>query len=354
MKFYTKEKLFDDPKEGEKILDSYCQYFASFLSKKEKELFGPTQKQVLEELLEELGNLREAWMRAVRNCMEKEIEKLLLGICTIHEIKGMFEQGRELMEAAVQAMKKKYPDASPRSRHSTILLSKLISRWASFERDLGNLGKARALFEESLGLLSSVSGIREAGFPLCELGFVTEREGQYVQAETLYEKGLTSFRKSKDLVGMTMALNRLGYIACRMGKYKKAETFVRQSLRHSKKSRDLRAMAYSYNLFGDILCNSSRLKEGKENYQKALSAYLETGDRRGVAWALVNLGQVAEAKGDFKGAREIYLQSMAISREISDRMAMAWTTNQLGLVCWQVGEYLEARIFSRRACLFTV
>ncbi len=345
IKFYAKEKLFENPAEGEKILDTHCGYFASFLQAREKALYGPKEKEAQEELVEELGNLQEAWNRAVRTCEKKEINQLMKGFCVIYEIKGQFEQGRDLMKAAVQTLREKYPESSPRPKPYTLLLARLISRWASFERDLGNLKNARKLFEENLSLLSSVSGIREAGFSLCELGFVTEREGHYEKAMTLYAKSLASCRKANDKPGISLALNRLGFLACRMGEFKKARTLVLQSLRYSRANRDRRAMAFAYNVFGEVLCNLRRFKEGKESYQKALSIYVETEDQRGIGWCLVNLGNVADKAGDYKGAFALYQQAMGISDGISDRMGVAIAVTQLGMICWQEGNYPEAAGF---------
>lgn len=342
LKLYAKEKLFDDPAEKERALDDHCAYFAGLLRSRRGEFCGPAQRKVLEELVEDMGNLREGWTRAVDKVLEAELGDYLDGLFFICETKGWFQEAKQAYRRAAEALEEKYPGGSPRPAASTLLLARLLGRWAEFEKNLGDPRKARQLYEDSLALCREASA-EPLGASLAGLGIVCETGGDYHKAKFYYEKSLAAFRRAKDRSGITLALNHLGHISSRIGDLKGAQDHIRQSLAYSEEDRDQRAMAYSYNLMGDALHELGRFEESRIFYQKGLSAYLESGDRRGMAWSFTNLGRAAEVLGDYDGARQMYKEGMAISRDLGDLRGLAWSANLLGFVDWATGDYAEAQ-----------
>ena len=342
LRYYAKEKLFDDASEKEQAFDAHCLYFSRWLSKKEKDLYGPGQRAALEELAVEIGNIREGWKRAVEGGKEKELEGYAGAFYSILETKGWLQEGRDRFQAAAEALK---AGSSPGERdRKPDLQASMMARWAFFENLLGHPQKAQEIYEESLAL-SPYPPPLQAGFTLSGLGIVLETQGHYEKARSWYEKSFQAYQKAKDRSGMSWSLNHLGHIAERLGEQTKALSMVEKSLSYSGSDRDERAAAYSHNLMGDILHDLGRFEEARIDYQKGLSAYLEAGDRKGVAWSFANLGKEAEVLGDFAGAHQMYQESLALSREMGDRRGMAWVQNLLGWLAWAVGDYKEATEF---------
>ena len=334
LKYYAKEKLFDDPREKERALDSHSVYFGRLLDKKGPGLFGPGQKQVLQELVEEIGNIREGWNRAVEKNNIRDMGLYLDALFTIYDTKGWFGQARDLFQSAAEKLRR-VPNPS---RAAMVLWARILSRWAAFENALGSPRKAGELYEESLRLFKKASATRFSGFALSGLGIVVQNQGHYRQAHGFYKKSLAAFRSVKDPMGVAWALNHLGQIEIHEGRPVQARGFIERSLASSEKVRDRRSMGYSYNLLGDILQDSGNPWEAKAFYQKGLEAYLDGSDRKGLAWSFANLGRVAEAMGDYSGARQMFRESLVISRDLGDLRAMAWLENLSGKVSLSLGE----------------
>ncbi len=126
--------------EKEKVFDSHCAYFAQSLQKKEKLLFGPSQHRVLEEMVGEMGNIREGWKRAVYKTREKDMEQYLDGLFGISDTKGWFQEAQETFQKAAEALREKYGRSKPPAK-STALLARILARWAAFENDLGRTSR---------------------------------------------------------------------------------------------------------------------------------------------------------------------------------------------------------------------
>ena len=342
LKYYAKEKLFDDPAEKEKSLDAHCRYFSQWLQKKEKDLSGPRQKKVLDELAEEVENIREGWRRAVEKKMAGELEGYLEAYFAILETKGWLEEGRGAFREAAQSLEESVPSGKGALAAISLLLAKLLCRWADFERNLGNNSKAGELLKESLARLKGASAAAEAGKTLGGLGQVMETEGKTHAAKSYFVESLKAFLRAKDRHGAALALNQLGHMESVAGNFKAAQALIRRSLAYSEKAGDQRSMGHSYNLMGDMLHELSRREESKAYYQKGLAAYLESGDRRGMSWSFINLGRVAEGMGDFTGARQMIHEGLAIVRDLHDPRGEAWCENLLGNLDWATGDYKEA------------
>ncbi len=342
LKYYAKEKLFDDHAEREKILNAHCFYFAQLMEKREGNLYGSSQKKVVEDLTEEIGNIREGWKRALTQLKEPEINSYLGALFFLFETKGWFREAQENFKTAAEGLSRKYADVSSMPKSAKALLARLKAYWGFFENLLGQPKIAQKLLEESLRLYQLAQTLKKAGFTYSALGIVNETQGHYEKAKTCYTKGYQAYHRVGDHYGIVWSLNNLGHIENRMGRHSRATDLVQKSLAYSLADKDLRSQAYSHNLLGDILHDVGHFKEARVHYQKGLSAYVEIGDRKGIAWSFHCLGHEAVIFGDYAGAREMFQEGMVISRDLGDSRAIAWSKGLLGQVCWATGDYPEA------------
>jgi predicted ATPase len=342
LKYYAKEKLFDSPQEKEKVQAVHCAYFAKLLRRKEKKLVGSTQRKALLELLEEVDNIRESWVWAVDRGMEKNLLDLMDSLFCVLCTKTWLVEGRELFSRAAEALRKRAPQRSKAPAY-WCLLGKLLARWASFEHQLGDLKKAKSLYEESLKFIQRSKNRRALGFTLSGLGLEVEGLGGYRQSLPYYRKALAVYRGEKNKAGTAWALNNLGQLWRRLGNHPAALKLCREALRYYESIEDTQGLGWSHNLIGDILQELGNYAEARHHYQRGLSAYVESGDRKGVAWSFTNLGRVIEATGDFNGAKQMFREGMALDKEFGDRRAMAWASLLMGQTCWALGEYEEAQ-----------
>jgi len=342
LKYYAKEKLFDDPEEKEKSFDAHSRYFSQWMAKREADLTGPRQQKALEEMVEEIGNIREGWRRALGKRMVEELQGYLEAYFLVLETKGWFQEGREAFRQAAESLREVFPEGI-RSASVSVLLARLLCRWADFERNLGHTTQAGELLKESLADFKSASAMSQAGYAQGSLGKVFETQGDYKTAKTLFAQSLATFQRARDRHGSAWALNELGHMESLAGNFKASLLLVRRSLAHSEGRGDRRSVGHSYILMGDAFYGQGMLEESKAYYQKGLEAYLESGDRRGMSWAFINLGRAAEMLGDYTGARQMYREGMAIAKDMGDLRGLAWVDNLLGFTLWATGDYPEAQ-----------
>jgi len=342
LKYYAKEKLFDDPEEKEKSFDAHSRYFSQWMAEREADLTGPRQKKALEEMVEEIGNIREGWRRALGRRMVEELQGYLEAYFLVLETKGWFQEGLEAFRQSTESLREIFPEGI-RSASVSILLARLLCRWADFERNLGHTARAGELLKESLAAFKSASAMGRAGYAQGGLGKVFETQGDYKNAKVFFSQSLATFQRARDRHGAAWALNELGHMESLVGNFKAAQLLVRRSLTHSEAQGDRRSAGHSYVLMGDALYGQGMLEESKAYYQKGLEAYLESGDRRGMSWAFINLGRAAEMLGDFTGARQMYLEGMTIAKDMGDLRGLAWVDNLMGFTLWATGDYPEAQ-----------
>ncbi|HVM33468.1 MAG TPA: tetratricopeptide repeat protein [bacterium] len=342
LKYYAKEKLFDSPREKEKVQADHCAYFAKLLRRKEKKLQGPSQRRLLQELVEEMDNIRESWAFALDRGLERRLADLLDGFFYVLYTKTWLFEGREIFSRSAESLRQRLPSRG-HSKPFLVLLGKVLSRWASFEHQLGDLPKARSLYEESLKILKRSGYAKALGFVYSGQGLEVEALGGYQAARPYYQKALAIYRRQKDKAGQAWAQNNLGHLARRLGDHSQALKYCREALRYYEAVEDPMGLGWSNNLIGDILHELGRYEEARHHYQRGLSVYVESGDRRGVAWSFTNLGRVIEATGDFNGAKQMFREGMALDKEFGDRRALAWVCLLIGQVDWALGDYEEAR-----------
>ncbi|HVZ79380.1 MAG TPA: tetratricopeptide repeat protein [bacterium] len=345
LKYYAKEKLFDDPTEKDRVFAAHAQYFSRFTAKKAEELYGAGQRRALEDLTLEIGNIREAWRRVVALGLEEEMEGFVQGLFHYFEVKGLFREAVESFQGAAEKLEEKFPDPAKAPRKVLALLAWIRSMAAFFQNAVGQGEKARKTFAGCLDLLPPAGFHREAGFCHAGYGVALEWHGDMAGAKRHYEKALASFQKARDRWGMVWNLNNLGHIENRLKRPDKATAHLQKALSYALADKDHRAKAYAHNLMGDLAHDRGRFEEARRNYQHGLTTYLEIGERRGIAWSFTSLGQESLFLGDFAGARQMVLEGLSIFRDLGDTRAVGWCLCLLAQVAWSLGDYLGADRF---------
>lgn len=349
LKYFAKEKLFDDPPEKERIQDAHSAFLADLLRKKEKELYGPNEGKVMESLIGEMGNIREGWRRSVEKRMESQIEDFLDSLFTIYDTKGWYQEGMEVFQHAARVLREKIREVRKPPKSSMILLGKLLSRWAALLQRMGDVKEAKKIFEESLGLLKSVDAWKQMGFSLSGMAIVLEALGRDDEAKSYYRQSFDIYRKVKDRNGMAWALNNLGHIAIHGGDFENAKIFIQEAMKHYEAIGYLGGAANSYNLMGDVLHEMGEYEQARRYSQKGLSAFVGSNDRKGVAWSFTNLGKNIMDLGDFNGAKQMFQEGLNLHKEFGDKRAIGWSTNFLAELDWAVGDYAGGWEYAKKS-----
>jgi diguanylate cyclase (GGDEF)-like protein len=311
---YAQEKLSAEPGMMEKVRDAHCACFADFLKRREAPLEGMLQKETLQEIGEEIENVRAAWNRAVQEGRRSELGMALESLYIFYDIRGWLEEGVTALGRAAEVLRGDVSgtegDVVGRER---ILTGRVLARQGRFYRRLGDYRRAWDLLEESLAIFRSSGEKREEAVSLLWLGNVAESRGEYDRAEEEYGKSLHIFRIVGERGGIADALKDLGNVAHARGEYAAAREHYQESLDLYQGDGDLRGISATLNNLGVVAEFLGENVEAMRLYQESLGIDREIGEQVGIATSLINLGDIACSMGKFADARKYFYEALKLS-----------------------------------------
>ncbi len=357
---YAEAKLRESPEEAERTRARHCSYYASFLHQKVEDLKGERQKEALDEIRAEMGNLRAAWRWAVTHGRWQEIGRALEGLYHFYEMQGWFREGEEAFRQAVEGLAEHgfwSPGQSERGEaapsvhdpQAAVVVGKLLARWGWFSWRLGLYGQGRELVQRGLAVCRNRGERGEVAFCLASLGFIAHNVGEYEEAGRLYRESLALYREIGDRWAILRALSRLGLLSYTTGVYRKAQQLFQEALAIAEEIGERRGMAFSLAYLGLVACELGECAVAQQRCQEGLALLQEMGDQYGIALCLAYLGIVLCHLGELEQAGQHLHESLALFREIGDRHAIAYVLNHLGDVYRGMGRYPTADRFYRES-----
>ncbi len=335
LRSYAREKLRADGDEEREVLRRHCAYYAAFAKTRAERLTGADQEVALEELREDHENLRAAWRFALEEWDEGALGGLIDGLHRFYEIRGRFQEGRELFVGAIEPLRAR--------AKAGLLLAKVLVRAGRFLHALGASREAKPLIEEGLALARGLGDAREIAFALTSLGELVSFFGEHSAAEAFLREALDLYREIGYRPGIAAALNALGTVAWRLGRYEDAKALYQEGLALERELGDRRGMALALNNLGIIHGLLGELEEARRLFTEGLTTSEELGDLPSMSRCLNNLGVVAMKLGDLEQARAFHERGLAIERETGNRTGIAGSLSNLGNLAYRMEEYGEAK-----------
>ena len=308
---YAEEKLQETLQERDKTRDLHCEYYAAFLHQREEHLRGEKQKEALEQIGEEIENVRTAWQWAVEHGKEDEIGKSLSSLYLFYEMRSWFQEGEEALGKAVEGLEG--VDGVMMDEHAEekgAILGKILAQQGRFCQRLSRFGKAKELLQESLAIFHNLCAWREVAFCLKDLGIVAYKVGEYAEAKELFQESLAIYDELDDQWGIASCLNNLGTVALMLREYVGAKQLLQEGLAIGKKIGDQWGTAMCLNNLGVVAEGLGEYREAKQLQQECLAIYKEIGDRWGIANSLNNLGFAICVLGEFQESKKCFHQAL--------------------------------------------
>ena len=123
IKEYAVEQLAASAEFDHAVRMAHARYFSDFALQLQGRLRGPEHDRVLEELGDEIGNLRTAWRFWVEQGQLEELFKLLDGLWALHEAKGWYHAAIELATDTLGVLASAEPSAELASEELAIRTS---------------------------------------------------------------------------------------------------------------------------------------------------------------------------------------------------------------------------------------
>jgi len=352
---YARERL-EESEKADTVRDRHAAFFLALAEEAEPELIGPQKGRWVERLDREHDNLRAALSRLLevregelglrfsaafwrfwytRDYVSeglKWLEQALAGkdpaptLTRVKALEGMGwlvqRQGdSERTKATYEEMLKQSQELGDKGNIATALNSLAIHAVAQ-----GDNERATALLEENLSVLRELEKEQNADTALKKfhvlglLGILAaNRDGDYAQAEVLWEEALTLAREVGDPNRIGSTLCNLGYIALMQGEHERAIARSEEALSFA---RELGSAGEE--LTPETLVNLGLAVQGLGDYERAMASFKEAlarsqnvGNKPTFTNALEGMASLAGALGEATRAARLWGAAEAL-REATD------------------------------------
>lgn len=312
---FAVDRLAQAPEKAREAHAAFGDYYARFLQGKVASLHGGRQREALEEIDAELGNVRAAWRWAVREKQLAAIRAMGPTLDAAFRYRGRYREGLQSFEDAVNALREEPPTAE---LDLTLLRAFISVAW--FSTHLGRLEDALRAWRRCQKLYEKVEVRPLAGVatdPLLGLSYIAWAEGDYEGAVAYAEKALGQARADDHLWNQHTAHNFLARFYLADGALEPAERHVRTGVALARKMGNRWLLAHSFSDLGNVLSTKGEYEAAGENYRKSCTIWEEFGDYGSMATALDNLGKVALKRGAYDEAVASFVRSLEMGEKIS-------------------------------------
>lgn len=189
-----------------------------------------------------------------------------------------------------------------------------------------DLYTARGMFERSIALDSSFVS------PRIGLGRTFETEGDYKQAQQIYERAIMLANANGERADEAECLRRKGIVLWTLGDNAKALEVFTQTLKIFQELGIREGEGRTLNNIGIVYMDRGEYSKALEYYNQSLNIQKELDERDGQGRTLNNIALTYEYQGDYGRALGYYQQSLAIARELGDRQSEALTLSNIGVI----------------------
>jgi predicted ATPase len=331
----------------EQAKTKHSHYYAEFLYNRKDRLRGEHQIETLQEIGEEIENIRAGWQWAIRHEEIQVIGKCLVALFYFYDIRGWVQEGVEAFREAVNKlweMKADKPD-----KVDLQVFAQAMVRCGRLYHLLGQYDRARDLISEGMALFKGRSDRQGEAISFNYLGKIAFRLGDYIESIECCQESLMICREIDYRWGMVSALETLGTSSEGLGEYNEARERFEEGLQVCRQINDRRGIATLLNGLGHVEWRLGHLDDATKLCRESLEIYREIGDRRGMSLAFKNLGNVASNVYDFDLADEQYKRGLALAREIGYQWGIAALLNNLGNLYWEQGRFEEAKDYCQQS-----
>lgn len=288
------------------------------------------------ELLDiESGVITAALETAYRLDMKEELVRNVCEFAPFLLMRGNYSLARRHVERAYLAattIDDKYGIAN------TLLYRGLI------EQKLGDYGQAETHLQEGLTLAREVNAPTKID-ALLYLGQTEQKKGNYDQAETYLQEGLNLARQLDDKERISALLQDLGWVILKRGEYAKAETYLLEGLAIARQIGDRGRICGLLRPLSLVAESRGNYKQSEIYLQEGLAIARQIGDREQMCILLLNLGASVGEQGNHAHAEIYFQEGLTLARQIGHREWTAALLANLGDIASESGKYEQAEVY---------
>jgi predicted ATPase/DNA-binding SARP family transcriptional activator len=309
LRVYGAERLQEQPDAACAVANRHARYYLELAEARVARRWTRDEARALDELREELDNLRAAmdWAHAV--AQNELCARLAPALYQALYGRGFWEEARLRLQVSRAVAETMEGDA--RGLQATISYD-----LASLAEDMGDRDEARRQAEVALAFRRELNDAPGTAQALNLLGLLVRSEGDLDAAQSYFDEALVLLPDS-DHARRGMLLTNLAGLAVRRGNIDAARRLYQESLTLLRAAGDRRHEATALNNLGLLAHQYDRdHAEARRLYQESLALYRSLRDPIGIAVSLNNLAELAEQEGDLLTAIALFVPAERMLRDL--------------------------------------
>lgn len=379
---FAADKLQAMPALAEQARHNQAHYFAAFLREREQGIKSSAQKNIFQEIGQEMANIQISWAWMIAQEEVGLLPSFLMPLSFYLSTRGLFHEGVEMYAHACQRL---VPTKQiKQTEEVTAVLGSLLAHYGRFHycagnyqqavdylqqglaflqsaeaedalpfvlsclgdvsRALGDHKAARRYLEESLSISSAIGDEWESARTLNMLGVLTARtEGPGEKAQAYFEKSVALYKKTGDVSYAGGILANLGIVAVQTGKHAEAELFLSEAITISREIENQHALAVCLSSLANVAYIKGEYDKAERYLQESYKINLEMGNLAELAICLNHRGALAYMRETYDEAQNYFEQGLHIRQDIGDKWGVFNSLLNLGDTAYRLGSYNQAR-----------
>jgi ATP/maltotriose-dependent transcriptional regulator MalT len=292
------------PNAKQETQNRHCVYYAGFLHQRQTTLRGPEQARALDEIEDELDNMRESWQWAAAHSMRHEIHQSMHSLFVFCHLRGQAVEGERLFDLAITRFE---PEDSATLAY--LLLARPWLAWFN-GRTVGVEQFPRAIQLAYTLWTEDVIAMPLRSYDYLREGLLSNNLFDDQRQEQVYRDFLERFRSSGQRWGAAFMLFCLGEILDLQCNSDEAQKYLRESKTNFIQIGDRWASLWPDLLLGGYLGKSGKYQEALQLWQEHQDIGREVGQGDAIVYALTRKTEIATKQEDYRAARQYIAQGI--------------------------------------------
>ncbi|MEZ4865638.1 MAG: BTAD domain-containing putative transcriptional regulator [Caldilineaceae bacterium] len=336
---FAAEQLAATPTEATATANHHSHYYLDYLAARTERLVSSEQPQALDEVGEEIENVRAAWLWAGEQQMMERMTRATDSLYHFYWVRRRGQEGKEVFARTLAHL-----PTTDLTAPAAQLRMNLLRKQGLFYYFLGDYTEAYQHLAESMVLARRLEQPHELAYALNITGTIAGWQGNVRQALLQLNEALAISQSLQDERAIADTLQQLAQFTAQLGDYAKAHKLVDESIQIARTLNRPDLLAHALHIQGSLCFYRGNYEEAERIHQETHALFTALEHNSGIALALSGLSSVAWARGGaaLATAEALCVQSLTISRTLGSRLRVARQLVNLAYICCDRGDFAQA------------